>query len=94
MGGDVGYNMAELVVTLSQIFSSIMEGVCAACSKGLFGLANFVSDTDALKQYLVDHKLVPETRKCPKCECVLWILPIYRILPLRWSFIYRGGYNI
>ena len=48
-----------------------MESECTACSKGLFALVTYISESDVLLQVLKDHKLVPATRKCPKCESVL-----------------------
>ena len=48
-----------------------MESECTACSKRLLALATYISDSDVLQQVLKDHKLVPATRKCPKCESVL-----------------------
>ena len=56
-----------------------MESECNACSKGLFALAMYISDRDVLPQVLKDHKLVPATRKCPKCELVLNIDQNYNL---------------
>ena len=49
------------------ILSSTMEAVCSRRSKGIFSLG----DSDVLFQILKDHKLVPASRKSPKCEITI-----------------------
>ena len=48
-----------------------MEPECTACSKGLFALGIYLADSDVLLQVLEEHKSVPASQKCPKCDTVL-----------------------
>ena len=50
-----------------------MEAVRTACSKGIFSLGSYLADSDALFQFLKDHKLLPASQKCPKCESEITI---------------------
>ena len=50
------------------VFTSTMEAVCIGCSKGMFSFGTYLGNSDVLFQFLKDHKLVPASQKCPKCE--------------------------
>ena len=54
-----------------------MEAVCNGCASGIFSLGSYLGDSDAQFQFLKEHKLVPASRKCPKCESEITITKDY-----------------
>ena len=55
-----------------------METDCEICSKRFFEFLLFLNDSDNLQKFVIQHKLVPESKKCPKCDSDLKITKDYR----------------
>ena len=70
------------LVLRNSIIIHISEMLLEACKasgievvkhKGIFSLGSYLGDSDVLFQFLKDHKLVPASQKCPKCESEITI---------------------